>query len=277
MAGDWIKVEHITPDKPEVYDIAAALKLDPDAVFGKLMRFWVWADQQFIAGKPARIADLAVDSLTRKKGFAAAMRNVGWLGEEGTEAEIPNFDRHNGETAKERAMGNRRVAKSRATNRTNETQEGNLCNGVGVTNLLQKPLPEKRREEKRDSNTTTPNSTTVAVAPEKSLGVGPVWSRLNPDHHIALRESAKRVLSFLNDKTGKAFPATDGSLEPIVCRLAEGASEQQCKTVIARKTRDWKDDPKSEKWLRPLTLFAQDKFPNYLGECVAPTEEAGHA
>ena len=34
MAGDWIKFETVTPDKPEVYELAGLLNLDPDAVVG---------------------------------------------------------------------------------------------------------------------------------------------------------------------------------------------------------------------------------------------------
>ncbi len=40
MAGDWIKVQHVTPDKPEVWQIADRLDIDPDAVVGKLIRVW---------------------------------------------------------------------------------------------------------------------------------------------------------------------------------------------------------------------------------------------
>ena len=32
MAGDWIKFEIATPDKPEVWEIAESLDIDPDAV-----------------------------------------------------------------------------------------------------------------------------------------------------------------------------------------------------------------------------------------------------
>jgi len=41
MAGDWIKVEHWTPDKPEIFRLADELEIDPDAVVGKLVRLWV--------------------------------------------------------------------------------------------------------------------------------------------------------------------------------------------------------------------------------------------
>lgn len=32
MASSWIKVEVITPDKPEIFQIAEILGIDPDAV-----------------------------------------------------------------------------------------------------------------------------------------------------------------------------------------------------------------------------------------------------
>ncbi|HDV0969774.1 TPA: hypothetical protein RHZ68_000076 [Escherichia coli] len=38
MASSWIKVEVITPDKPEIFQIAEILGIDPDAVLGKLVR-----------------------------------------------------------------------------------------------------------------------------------------------------------------------------------------------------------------------------------------------
>lgn len=54
MASSWIKVEVITPDKPEIFQIAELLNIDPDAVLGKLVRIWAWADQQTIDGNDNR-------------------------------------------------------------------------------------------------------------------------------------------------------------------------------------------------------------------------------
>lgn len=55
MAGDWIKFETTTPDKPEVDRIATVLDVDPDAVVGKLIRFWIWADQQALDGNAVSV------------------------------------------------------------------------------------------------------------------------------------------------------------------------------------------------------------------------------
>jgi hypothetical protein len=144
MAGDWIKFEHGTPDKPEVATMADGLRMDPDEVVGKLLRVWVWADQNSVKGNAVAVTEAFLDRLTRKRGFAAAMRAVGWL--EGAEGALvfPGFCRHNGSTAKGRADTNRRVAEHR------------MRNGKDVTNVtgeaLQKPLPEKRREDEHSTS-----------------------------------------------------------------------------------------------------------------------------
>ena len=44
MAGDWLKFEKVTMDKPEVFEMAGILGIDPDAVVGKLLRVWSWFD-----------------------------------------------------------------------------------------------------------------------------------------------------------------------------------------------------------------------------------------
>ncbi len=123
MAGDWIKAEHTLPDKPEVVAIAAILNIDQDAVVGKLLRLWIWADQQFKTDTILKrfcngmtVSLSFIDRITLCPGFGEAMKSVGWLfGENGAFA-LPNFERHNGTTAKERASAYRRVKNSRARN-----------------------------------------------------------------------------------------------------------------------------------------------------------------
>ena len=50
MASSWIMVEVITLINQEIFQIAEILGIDPDAVLGKLVRIWAWADQQTIDG-----------------------------------------------------------------------------------------------------------------------------------------------------------------------------------------------------------------------------------
>jgi hypothetical protein len=46
VAGDWIKFDTATIDKPEVWELSDALDRTPETVLGHLLRFWVWADKQ---------------------------------------------------------------------------------------------------------------------------------------------------------------------------------------------------------------------------------------
>jgi hypothetical protein len=129
-----------TPDKPEVVHIAGALGIDQDAVTGKLIRLWMWADQQSLDGCGLCVTEAFIDRLVFCAGFADAMRNVGWiLGRDGL-LEFPNFSRHNGQTAKQRSESARRMAKSRQANKG--------LNADVAEKPQQKPQLEKRREEK---------------------------------------------------------------------------------------------------------------------------------
>ena len=129
MAGDWMKIELELPDKPEVHSIAGILNLDPDCVVGKLIRVWQWFDKHTTDGNAYGVTYSLLDRITNVTGFSEAMSFVGWLEQKDKYLVMPKFDRHTSESAKTRALTNKRVAK--------------LRNAANVT----KTLPEKRREE----------------------------------------------------------------------------------------------------------------------------------
>jgi hypothetical protein len=136
MAGDWIKLQKDTPDKPEVLAMAARLNIDSDAVVGKLVRIWSWFDTHTTTGNASCVTYSFLDRLAGVTGFAEQMALVGWLEQNGHDLSLTNFGYHNGETAKTRALGKNRVEKSRSNANSNAP-------------TVTKPLPEKRREEKR--------------------------------------------------------------------------------------------------------------------------------
>lgn len=144
MAGDWLKIEGSTPDKPEVFEIAAMLKITPAEAFGRLFLVWRFFDQHTENGNAVNVTSAYLDHVSGVSGFANAMQTVGWLdaGDDGSYgASLPNFDRHNGKTAKARALTAKRVA----------THKQRSTNGV----VTQPPLP---REEKRRDITPIPPS-----------------------------------------------------------------------------------------------------------------------
>ncbi|EIE5088234.1 hypothetical protein LDM16_001724 [Escherichia coli] len=152
MASNWIKLEVITPDKPEIFRLAEILNIDPDAALGKVIRFWAWADQQMIDGNAdcnARgVTKSAIDRITFMAGFADALIQVGWLVENDGGLSLPNFERHNGKSSKKRAVTNERVTKIRELKRKG--------NAASVTQRDQKTLPEEEEEEDINTDLTHP-------------------------------------------------------------------------------------------------------------------------
>ncbi len=120
-------------DKPEVIEMADLLDTSTDDVIGKLLRVWIWFDQQSKDGNAGSVTGNVlmrfIDKLVASQGFAKSMEKVGWLTEKG----LPNFARHNGETAKKRALTRDRVSKARKS--------------ISNANVTLGALPEKRREE----------------------------------------------------------------------------------------------------------------------------------
>lgn len=146
MAGDWIKLENVTPDKPEVLAMAEILGIDQDAVLGKLVRLWIWADEQTFSGYATRdgvsVTKTFIDRCTCVTGFAHAMQTVGWLVTLESGLAFPNFDRHNGKTAKARALTAKRMKK--------------LRDARIVTPASPTASPEKRERERVNINPPIP-------------------------------------------------------------------------------------------------------------------------
>ncbi len=220
MAGDWIKIEHTLPDKPEVIGLSAALRIDQDAVAGKLVRIWVWADQNSIDGNSLPITCAFIDRMVDKRGFALAMKEIGWLtGEDGC-ISFPGFDRHNGSPAKERSTTNRRVSKLR-------------CNARTVTDVtpepLQKPLPEKRREEK-----------SIILSDNTSFALSGDSARV-PSPHISW--DSDNGFSGISDSDRSewttAYPALDIEKQILRAHLWLKANPQKKKKQIRRFLSSW--------------------------------------
>ncbi len=114
MAGDWIKMDVNLHEKPEVIQLSSALSMDRYAVVGRLHRLWSWFDLHSADGRVAGVTACYLDELAGQPGFSQALRQVGWLEERGGgELVVPNFDRHNGQSAKRRAEATERKRKSR--------------------------------------------------------------------------------------------------------------------------------------------------------------------
>lgn len=111
------------------------------------------------------------------------------------------------------------------------------------------PVSDPTRPDPKDSSTTLSGERPTLPNPDREL-----------------REHAKAILGFLNERTGRAYRTTPTNLGFIVGRLKSGASVEDCRSIVARKAREWLPDPKMTKYLRPETLFNATKFESYIGE-----------
>jgi hypothetical protein len=226
MAGDWIKMEVTTADKPEVAMMAHKLKCEPDLIVGKLFRIWVWANQNSVDGNAVTVTESFLDRIAHRKGFASAMRTAGWLSGANGALCFPGFERHNGKTAKARAMGNRRVAKHRGGNEN-------------VTPApLQKALPEKRREEVIDES----------ITQEVHLRLPDVVS-LYPKRERQ-SEAVEALAAHVRKGTDlDAVAAGTRAIAAIIQRMPGGHLNAYVPSAATFfRNRRWEDDPKT--WLR---------------------------
>ena len=113
MADDWIKYRKALPDEPEVISIACRLGIEVEAVVGRLMRLWSWADSVTISGHVPGVTPKAIDHMVRADNFAAALESVGWLLVDSDGIRLPNYRRHNTKPSKQRALASRRQSRKR--------------------------------------------------------------------------------------------------------------------------------------------------------------------
>lgn len=74
------------------------------------------------------------------------------------------------------------------------------------------------------------------------------------------------IVSFLNEMCGTSYRASSKKTKDLIhARLNEGFTVEDFRTVIYRKGKQWMNDPKMCKFLRPETLFS-NKFEGYLNE-----------
>ena len=173
MAGSWLKMRHDLIDAPEIRRLARACSVTRDDVYGKLFRLWSWFDRHSHNGRVAEETGELVDEIVGLSGFASALVSVGWLAEDQGGIVIPNWDRHNSETAKQRAL---------AAERQEKYREKQQCNAA----VTQGPSPdETRRDETREELPPLPREgfdRAVWQTLRKAWNAGPgkAWKPVNP-------------------------------------------------------------------------------------------------
>lgn len=177
---NWIKWVKGLSKRREVLLIAAELDLDNRHVAGLLMELWEWADDNvdfcpdFVrdpsAERPSDVQKASetchvpgvkssfVDRLVGVTGLAQAMLHVGWLREDEQGISFPNAERHNGRTAKKRAIDAERKRIEREKSASEKRPQS-----VRETSAR---TCDQRREEKRREEDNTPLNPPLRFPPQ---------------------------------------------------------------------------------------------------------------
>lgn len=148
----WIKLETHIFDKLEIFEIAEELNIDPDSVVGKCCRIWSWFDLNTTNGVTPSVTESLLDRYCGIKGFCNAMLKAGWMEKDDKNLYLPNFDRHNSQSAKDRALTAKRVSKHRKNKISNDESNADSngkCNAISNAEPLHESLDreDKIREE----------------------------------------------------------------------------------------------------------------------------------
>lgn len=175
--------------------MATQLKLDPDAVVGKLVRLWSWAEVSRINANAMSITFEFLDKLVGKKGFGAALMKAGWLREVDGVMQFPNFGRHNGPEGKGRALTAQRVSRHRERKRASDEKDEiqdevsvTKASGVGeavipkvkAVNQRRNTVKELLKSDLSDENTQVTGIHSGAILPD-DIELEPPFEDLNSE------------------------------------------------------------------------------------------------
>lgn len=163
MAGDWIKMRSDLFTHPKVVRMSSALKADGRPALladrmrtvGGLMAVWCLFDAHSTDGKLAGYSLEAIDEQVGMPGFGRAMASVEWITEDATGLVLPEFDKHNGQSAKRRAQ------------EADRKREARKSSASGADKM--RTREEKRREDK-ERGATTSAPTLELVSDDASKG-----------------------------------------------------------------------------------------------------------
>ncbi len=144
MAGDWIKMRTNLDSDPRIVVIAGMLSLTELHVVGCLWKLWAWADEHTIDGNDIRVTEATLDRFTGVFRICSGVA-LRWLARRsGSLLSFPRFEEHNGQTAKNRSLTAKRVAKHR------KNESANRNSGVTTVAL---PREEKKRKRRKKNQT----------------------------------------------------------------------------------------------------------------------------
>jgi hypothetical protein len=233
MAGDWIKMRCDLAMDPAVIAIADTLRIDEDLVVGKLHRLWSWLSAHSADGSVTNVRIDWVNKFLGQPGFTGALEAVGWLSITLDGFSIPNWDRHNGQSAKRRAQETSRKALSRKRPQgVRNVSAPNADNSV--------TREEKRREEKKEDKQ-DPVARTEGRHPIPTVDAVVCLDASSPDFESTPEVEFLRTYQRLNPGSGHPLRVLNGTslsktttmLEDFVRIHGVGSACKQLKALYA--------------------------------------------
>jgi hypothetical protein len=149
MAGDWIKMRSNLRRHPKVVRLASASNADRLRVVGGLHAVWCLFDEHSEDGRLYGYTPSAIDEEIGWPGFCDLLIAIGWVESDGNDGLfLPDFDTHNGASAKRRAQEADRKRADRAA-QSGLPQDGGNASASGADK--KRTREEKRREEIEDT------------------------------------------------------------------------------------------------------------------------------
>ena len=273
MADSWIKMRVTLPRCPQVVRLASAFDADKSplpvrilSALGALHATWSLFDTHSADGELAGYSLEALDVAIGIPGWAAALVAVGWLAVTGSGIAIPEWEKHNGTSAKRRSQEadrkrNVRTRRGR-TSAPNADAERTLSSSSSSSSSISLSEGETEREPRA---ATAPPEGSGSRALERQLSGR---MDLRPEVAAALRDWAKH-----RDEQGKPLTATTiGKLvlaatrdpEALLKRL--GVSTESGTTVLMDQGRNGKGyltaHEKSQQGLTALEQHLREQFPD---------------
>ena len=126
--------------------------------------------------------------------------------------------------------------------------------------------PTGTQREATALNLTKPNLTTGGDGGTAESSAG--GTQREPNGNPMLRfDLAQGVIGLLNGLTGAQFRGTHGELTLIAqCLARVGQDAAGVERMVRRQVALWQGDPKTAAWLRPGTLFDDQKFDGYYAQ-----------
>lgn len=169
MSMSWIKIRTNLRDDPRVISIATCLGVHRDLVVGKLVVFWSWADQHTSDGNALSVTLSFLDELVSCPRFSENLQKVGWLAGNDGNISIPNFEEHNGQSAKRRSLTSKRVSVFR------QSKMYAKCNAVSVNSSSSSSSSNSDKKEGSEEGNQVDLIAVTPVVKEKRIPTVEEW------------------------------------------------------------------------------------------------------